>query len=98
MKRALPCIMILLIAYQANAFDTEEYCRQVSEAVGGSYQIEKTCREQEYEAKRKIESMDVPERIEKYCREVAQAVGGSYQIMETCIQQELEAKKSLYGG
>jgi len=83
-------------ASQAIAFDIKGYCRQVADAVGGSYQIEKTCREQEYESQRKISRMQVPERIKNYCQNVAQAVGGSYQIMETCIQQELEAKKSLY--
>jgi hypothetical protein len=80
----------------ANAFDINSYCRQLSDAVGGSYQIEKACREQEYDAQSKISSMSVPSRIKSYCNEVGQAVGGSYQIMEACIQQELQAKSSLY--
>jgi phytoene/squalene synthetase len=79
----------------ANAFDVTSYCRQVSDAVGGSYQIEKTCREQEYRAKNNVDRMHTSSRIEKYCNEVANAVGGSYSIMETCIKQETEAMQSL---
>jgi len=34
-------------AISSYAFDIKSYCRQVSDAVGGSYQIEETCRQQE---------------------------------------------------
>ncbi len=98
-KRLIGCMFCIMFLFShtrlASAFDIKSYCRQVADAVGGSYQIEKTCREQEYEAQRRISRMQVPARIKNYCQEVAQAVGGSYQIMETCIQQELVAKKSL---
>ena len=96
MKRILLIVFGLLISVNASAFDINEYCIKVSNAVGGSYQIEKACREQENAALTKINSMNVPEHIKKYCEQVGQAVGGSYQIMEACIQQELEAKNSLY--
>lgn len=76
-------------------FDTNRYCRQVADVVGGSYQIEQTCHEQELDAKRKLERMIIPERIKKYCTEVAQTIGGSYQIMKTCVEQELSAKRKL---
>ena len=89
-------ILTLIASANAIAFDINSYCQEVSDAVGGSYQIEKACRKQEYKAQSKINSMSVPSRIESYCKEVGQAVGGSYQIMEACIQQELEAKSSLY--
>ena len=79
----------------AYSYDIKAYCAQVSEAVGGSYQIEATCRKMEATSQGNIARMTVPSRIEKYCRDVGQAVGGSYQIMETCIQQELGAKASL---
>ena len=95
MKVFLSIVLILLLTGYAMAYDIKAYCRQVADAVGGSYQIEKTCREQEYQAQDRISRMQIPARIENYCRNVGQAVGGSYQIMETCIQQENEARRSL---
>ena len=95
MKKNIFIILVTLGSINIQAFDTNSYCRQVSDAVGGSYQIEKTCREQEHEAQSNINSMKVPSRIENYCKEVAQAIGGSYVIMETCIKQEIKAKNSL---
>ena len=89
-------VLSALMTVSANAYDIESYCKSVSDAIGGSYQIEKTCRNQEYQAKKKIDSMSVPQRIENYCNEVGQAIGGSYQIKLTCIKQELKAKNSLY--
>lgn len=67
----------------------------MANAAGGSYEIEKMCREEEYESQRSIARMQVPARIENYCRKIGQAAGGSYVIMETCIQQEIEAKRNL---
>ena len=96
MNKIVLIIFSLLISVNSNAFNINEYCVKVSDAVGGSYQIEKACREQENVALTKINSMNVPEHIKNYCEQVGQAVGGSYQIMQTCIQQELEAKNSLY--
>lgn len=95
MNRYLTLVTMLLVSSNSYAFDINSYCREVSDAVGGSYQIEKVCRDQEYEAQTKINSMSIPARIKNYCTEVGQAVGGSYQIMQTCIQQELQAKSSL---
>ncbi len=96
MKNTTLVMLSTLIVTSANAYDINSYCQKVSEAVGGSYQIEKTCRTQEYHAQSKINSMSVPSRIKNYCEEVGQSVGGSYQIMKTCIEQELNAKNSLY--
>lgn len=95
-KLALMFSSLLAASASVNAFDIDYYCRQVSDAVGGSYQIEKACRQQEYEAQSKINSMSVPSKIKNYCTEVGEVVGGSYQIMEACIQQELQVKSSLY--
>ena len=85
----------LAISSSASAFDIAGYCRQVADAVGGSYQIEETCRKQEQQAKKQLEAKTIPPRIEKYCREVGQVVGGSYQIMNTCVEQELAARDRL---
>ncbi|MFZ5467098.1 MAG: hypothetical protein ACOZAI_07520 [Pseudomonadota bacterium] len=89
-------LLFTLSASNALAFDIVAYCRQISDAVGGSYQIEKTCRDQEYRAKQNIEKMKIPDRITKYCTDVAGAVGGSYNIMEACIKQEADALNSLH--
>jgi hypothetical protein len=77
------------------AFDISAYCRQVADAVGGSYQIELACRQQEKAARSRLAAMQVPDRIRSYCTQVADAVGGSYQIMETCVEQELKAREQL---
>ena len=90
-------IVLALIATPApvRAFDISAYCQQVADAVGGSYQIELACRQEEEAARSRLSSMLIPERIRSYCTQVAQAVGGSYLIMETCVQQELEALRQL---
>lgn len=85
----------LTIPNLAGAFDTDAYCEQVSNAAGGSYQIEKTCHEQEHEAQSNISIMTIPQKIKNYCKNVGQTAGGSYQIMESCIEQELNAKSEL---
>lgn len=81
-----------VVALNAFGYDINGYCRQVADAVGGSYQIEETCRQQENQARSNISRAQSPARVEKYCKDVGQAVGGSYQIMEACIRQELAAK------
>jgi hypothetical protein len=94
MKKMVAVGMTLLCS-GAFAFDINGYCRQVADVVGGSYQIEETCRQQERQAQSNLFRKQVPPRVESYCREVGQAVGGSYQIMDTCVQQELAAKARL---
>ena len=76
-------------------FDINKHCEEVSQAVGGSYRILKGCLQREQEAKAKVETIQVEERILKHCADVGAAVGGSYRIMEGCIQRELEAKHAL---
>ena len=86
---------LVIIPAQAADFDTAAYCRTVSEAVGGSYQIELTCREQEASARNRIQRTTIPDRVYTYCTRGAQAIGGSYQILESCIEQELKAKGTM---
>lgn len=95
MKKIIAATFIFFTASPAFAYDITAYCQQVSQAVGGSYQIEETCRQQENTAKQNIAAMAVPEQIQKYCQDVGQAIGGSYQIKEVCIQQEMSAKSRL---
>jgi len=92
---AASLVLLHLIPASASAFNIASYCQDVSEAVGGSYQIELACRQQEEAARSRLNVMDIPERVRNYCTEVAQAVGGSYQIMVACVEQELEAKSRL---
>jgi len=79
----------------ASTFDTEKYCREASQAIGGSYQIEESCRKQERGAQSVLQHRQIPKRIERYCREVGRAIGGSYQTMNACVDQELAAKARL---
>lgn len=98
MNQVISLTLFLVLIFGASisfGYDINTYCEGVADAVGGSYQIEEMCREQEQDAKARIFKMNIPPRIKKYCEEVGQAVGGSYQIMESCIQQELEAKSRM---
>lgn len=90
-------IIVVMVLFSSNAFafDINGYCRQVTDAVGGSYQIEEACRQQERQARDNLSREKIPQRVANYCQEVGQAVGGSYQIMGTCVQQELAAKARL---
>jgi hypothetical protein len=88
-------IVVLPTTGLAETFDIATYCRKVGAAVGGSYQIELGCRQQEEAARTRLSRMQIPERIQSYCTQVAQAVGGSYQIMGGCVEQELEARRKL---
>lgn len=85
-------------SYEASfvpSYDIQSYCEQVSEVVGGSYVIEKGCRDQEAEALSKIRNQDVPDRVAKYCDGVGQVVGGSYMIYYGCLIQELDAARQM---
>lgn len=79
----------------APSYDIVGYCVDVSNAVGGSYVIEKGCRDQEYEARDKSRKRDIPDRVSKYCDDVSRSVGGSYVIFNGCVDQELEAAGQL---
>jgi hypothetical protein len=96
--------MLLLFLAQAAAapgvhlppFDTNRYCSKVADAVGGSYEIEETCRNQEADAFASLQSRRIPARILHYCTQVSEAIGGSYVIMQTCVEQESEAADRLH--
>lgn len=77
------------------AFDVAGYCGKVSASVGGSYMIEKGCRDQEYGARAWAAARSTPARVRRYCGEVAGSVGGSYSIYKGCIEQELGAAAAL---
>lgn len=80
---------------QAANYDIKQYCSKVADAVGGSAQIELTCREQEAEARDDIPGKNASPKIMAYCDRVGKAIGGSYQILSTCIDQEQEAQSQL---
>jgi hypothetical protein len=77
-------------------FDTDSYCKQVSQFVGGSYRIEQGCRDRERNAFSELAAMAIPSEIEKHCTEVGRFIGGSYRIMKGCVDREIEAKKNLH--
>jgi hypothetical protein len=79
----------------APSYDIQAYCATVSDAVGGSYVIEKGCRDQEQDALAEIRGREIPARVARYCDEVAEAVGGSYVIFNGCVDQELGAAAEL---
>jgi hypothetical protein len=79
----------------APSYDTEAYCAQVSNAVGGSYVIEKGCRDEEFAALSTIRARNIPARVFQYCDQVAQSIGGSYVIFNGCVDQELSAAADL---
>jgi hypothetical protein len=85
----------LLSSTLGYAFDIARYCRTIGQHAGGSYQIEKSCRDMEYEAKAKLARMTIPPRIKRYCQNIGQHAGGSYNIMLSCVEMELEAKRSM---
>ena len=76
-------------------YDTEAYCAEVAEIAGGSYSLEKGCRDMEAEARTSLEGRVVEPRIMKYCDDVALMTGGSYSMLEGCIDMEEEARDSL---
>ena len=77
------------------SYNIAAYCSRVADAVGGSYVIEKSCRDEERNAMSEIMRRQIPARIRGYCDRVAKAVGGSYVIFSGCVDQELEAASSL---
>lgn len=79
------------------AFDTVAYCRKVSEVGGGgSYSIEKTCRDMEANARSELSNRSISSRIYNYCKQVAEVGGGgSYSIMNTCVDMELKSASEL---
>lgn len=75
------------------SYAVAEYCESLSQFGGGSYQLKKTCEDEENAAREAIERAGpVEPRIMKYCDELAQTGGGSYQLLQTCIQEEQAAK------
>ena len=89
------CLSCLPAFSQAADYDMKIYCGKVSDAVGGSAQIELGCREQEANARAEIPAKNASPKILAYCDRVAKAVGGSYQILSGCIDQEQEAQTQL---
>jgi len=95
MKKLLTLTLVVFFPVVSHGFDVKNYCKQVSDISGGSYQIEESCLQMEIESRNNINAMKVPSRIKKYCQEIGQIAGGSYAIMEQCIIEELAAKKRI---
>lgn len=97
---AVSALMVFAVLADESAqplpeYDTEAYCAEVAEMAGGSYSLEKGCRDMEAEAKASLEGRVIEPRILKYCDDVASMTGGSYGLLEGCIDMEEEARDSL---
>ncbi len=101
---ALDCVMRTLDQAEVNIkkqkeavpeFNTIALCKKVSANVGGSYSVEKTCRDQEQNARAEVLQQYVETDIMQICARVALNVGGSYQTLKTCVEQETAAKAAL---
>ena len=77
------------------SYNIGSYCKGVADISGGSYVIEKGCRQMEAAAKAAVEGRMVEPRIMKYCDEVASVSGGTYSILDSCITMEQEARDSM---
>jgi hypothetical protein len=97
MKKSL--FVLAVAAYTgiviANEYDTKAYCKDMSEVIGGSYLIEKSCRDQEMVAKAQLARLAIPSEIEKYCDDMGEFIGGSYVIKQSCVKEEMTAKDAL---
>lgn len=76
-------------------YDIANYCSNVSNTVGGSFMIEKSCRDQEALAAQALADMSIPQRIASYCDQISETTGGSYVIYKTCVEQELHAAAQM---
>lgn len=76
-------------------FDTDTYCRNVADSVGGSYEIELGCRKDEGRAFDQLQQINIPTKIVRYCTGVANSVGGSYEIFLGCVNDEVSAREKL---
>jgi hypothetical protein len=84
-------IALVLSMGVANAADpsTAAYCSRIA---GGSYVLEKTCQQQEEQARAALASRNVEPRIRSYCERIAR---DSQVLLQTCIDQEEKAKQSV---
>lgn len=76
-------------------YDIEVYCAEVAKMTGGSYSIEKGCRDMEAVAKTMLEARSVEPKIMEYCDEVARFSGGSYSLLDGCIGMEEQARNAM---
>jgi len=76
-------------------FDSNAYCRKITNKAGSSYQLEKTCRDHEKISKQHLANMEIDPRTAKYCSGIGSTNGGSYQIAEDCIEMERRSKAEI---
>ena len=77
------------------AYDTGAYCAEVAKTAGGSYSLEKSCRDMEVGAMATLEARSVEPKIMQYCDEVARVFGGSYSLLDSCISMEEQARNAM---
>ena len=62
---------------------------------GGSYALEKSCRDMETGAKATLTARSVEPKIMQYCDEVSRFSGGSYGLLDSCISMEEQARNAM---
>jgi hypothetical protein len=78
------------------AYDIAAYCEMISKTNGGSYWLEKACRDQEQTALATLREAPIEVRIMRNCQTMTEAANmRSYWFLNACIQQEIAAKKAL---
>jgi hypothetical protein len=75
----------------------EKNCRRIASAGGSmSYEVEKQCTDDEWDAFHELASMSIEGRIQDHCGRIARAGGRmSYEVMLQCVQDEVEARTQL---
>ena len=81
--------------HSVGMLNIESYCRKIGDDAGGSNEMELTCRDEEFEAKRWAERHDTPQRTYNYCFGMGRDAGGSYVMYQTCVEQEEAAGSKL---
>ena len=82
-------------AQDAPSFDVKAYCKDVAKMAGGSYTLEKGCRQNERNARDWAQHTTVSAQIDRYCRDVARSTGGSYSLYKGCVMNERRARDSM---
>ena len=87
-------------APQVTQKEIKQYCTQVGNANGGSYQVEAAClemaaREAEITARATLNAMELTDRIDRFCQSVADKNQGSFSTKLDCVQQEIAARERL---
>lgn len=92
---ALPAAPAQAMPGYTPSFSVIAYCRNVSDAAGGSERAERDCVAKEKVAGRLIAKKDIPDDIWKLCYRVSAMNGGSYDLFNTCVDMKMGNKDAV---